>query len=720
MNRNVHRLAVCLLLWFGAMLSSAPIKADVVFPARLEIKEIQPGIFEVVFVLPVIQGKVLKAQPILPAECQWLTEPQLSGNLNVRISRWQISCPSDALYGKKFGIEGLLGSQVDILFNLEMLNGRSYQTMLSPVNAFFVVPAPPAVFEIIKIAIIRGLRSMLIHGTFYLLILVVLLTYSTGLNPAVRITAWVVLGYALGQQLTAIQWLMVPENLPETATLLATLILSISLVYNLTISSDFYGWLLILLGTVYGSADYLPQAIQGYDAAEHLTFNVVSYAGIGIGVLIIYWLSVNFAFTIEYFIKHRKVSTVTGYLAGIISAGLLLYNLSAYLFGSGIVWNIPWLPVLYIMVLSIWTVKSGFHSNFAIPALLLLLTVGLFLSKTGVDWEWAASGVLMVIMVMTIHFVLGTIPAKWFDLFFTGFGTLTCGYYMSHLAEESLSYANAQIVGFMVVLALIFVMVQQMSKIGMPMLVIGRSAKLVSGVILLAIVGFAWFQEFSANRLTQFMANYAVGRIHIPIVSMLLVVLVIWFWPRYRSIHKNMGVKRRPPIISLYLLGLSVIVSPWFTVLARSPFSSPGITDLDRAEVVVQQVLSNTYHAFNLEDEDQLYEQLALSVDQELIEDIYLDSRRKLRAGVRQGAEVLVKEVELLDFEQTETPDGPSKLQFESTWVVTARVKHLQHIHHRKNQYSGSILLKTEGAEWKISEITLTSEERTIVPNTSG
>ena len=63
-------------------------------------------------------------------------------------------------------------------------------------------------------------------------------------------------------------------------------------------------------------------------------------------------------------------------------------------------------------------------------------------------------------------------------------------------------------------------------------------------------------------------------------------------------------------------------------------------------------------HAFNLEDEDMLYEQLAKSVDQRLIEDIYLDSRRKLRAGVRQGAEVLVKDVELVEMNPAEDRSG--------------------------------------------------------------
>ena len=52
--------------------------ADIVSPTRLEIKEIAPGVFEVFFVQPVIQGRVLKAQPVLPGICNW---DQRSANL---------------------------------------------------------------------------------------------------------------------------------------------------------------------------------------------------------------------------------------------------------------------------------------------------------------------------------------------------------------------------------------------------------------------------------------------------------------------------------------------------------------------------------------------------------------------------------------------------------------------------------------------------------------
>jgi hypothetical protein len=236
------------LLLVCCFFTGIPANPDVVSLARLEIKEVEPGLFEVFFVLPVVQGKVLKAQPVLPSACTRISEPQVTGDTNMKISRWRVSCLPDSLYGDKFGIEGLLGSQVDILFSLELLNGRSYQKMLSPVNAFFLVPETPGIFVIFRKALLNGLRSVLQHGPLYLLILILSITAATGAIPLLRMLGLAVAGYAAGQLLTAAQWLLVPQNLPELVALLATLILSLRLIYRSAADSSLYWWLPPLLG----------------------------------------------------------------------------------------------------------------------------------------------------------------------------------------------------------------------------------------------------------------------------------------------------------------------------------------------------------------------------------------------------------------------------------------------------------------------------------------
>ena len=59
---------ILLLMYFLLLPLSAP--ADIVYPARLEMKEREPRLFDVTFNLPIISGKRLKAKPVFPTVCR--------------------------------------------------------------------------------------------------------------------------------------------------------------------------------------------------------------------------------------------------------------------------------------------------------------------------------------------------------------------------------------------------------------------------------------------------------------------------------------------------------------------------------------------------------------------------------------------------------------------------------------------------------------------------
>jgi hypothetical protein len=75
-----------------------------------------------------------------------------------------------------------------------------------------------------------------------------------------------------------------------------------------------------------------------------------------------------------------------------------------------------------------------------------------------------------------------------------------------------------------------------------------------------------------------------------------------------------------------------------------------------------------------------------------------------------------VKDVSVISIEASSTVDSGDKLfAYPCTWVITARVKHWQHIHHRQAMYVGSLTLQLEDDHWKIGDIKILSEEREIV-----
>ena len=127
-------------------------------------------------------------------------------------------------------------------------------------------------------------------------------------------------------------------------------------------------------------------------------------------------------------------------------------------------------------------------------------------------------------------------------------------------------------------------------------------------------------------------------------------------------------------------------------------------------------LLTDTYLAFNLPDENAAFDRLAQMLSEDLVSEVYLDSRRRLTAGTRRGAEVTVKGVRVMAVETSNSfESGGASLEYPCKWVVTSRVKHWQHIHDRQNIYAGTLTLLREDDRWRIGGIDLVSEEREIV-----
>jgi len=73
-----------------------------------------------------------------------------------------------------------------------------------------------------------------------------------------------------------------------------------------------------------------------------------------------------------------------------------------------------------------------------------------------------------------------------------------------------------------------------------------------------------------------------------------------------------------------------------------------------------------------------------------------------------------VSVVEVGDTVQGTSPD--SGFGYSCKWIAGARVRHLQHVHHRQNIYNGNVVVRVDGDRWKIAGVELTSEDRIVLP----
>ncbi len=105
-----------------------------------------------------------------------------------------------------------------------------------------------------------------------------------------------------------------------------------------------------------------------------------------------------------------------------------------------------------------------------------------------------------------------------------------------------------------------------------------------------------------------------------------------------------------------FILTTLLVLVALFTVSVagarvRNPFHTARVPTAADVQPIVAMLLTDTYLAFNLADEDAAFDQLARNLSGDLVPGVYLDSRRRLTAGTRQGAEVTVKDVSVLSVE---------------------------------------------------------------------
>ena len=130
----------------------------------------------------------------------------------------------------------------------------------------------------------------------------------------------------------------------------------------------------------------------------------------------------------------------------------------------------------------------------------------------------------------------------------------------------------------------------------------------------------------------------------------------------------------------------------------------------ERARGVVSGLLHNVYRAFDFRKDEQIYDVLARSAEGDLLERIYLETRRGLELANQGGARAKVKQIELVELE-AESTDGGGFVAT-ATWNVAGSVGHWGHVHQRRNRYRADLDVAPVDGAWKLVGLEILQEER--------
>lgn len=223
--KAVRAAALAALLSLGA----ARAHAHEVRPGYLELREISPGVFEVLFKTPTLGGQRFNLRPLLPAGCRSQTPVATYEAPGAILERWTVTCDT-ILNGQRIAVAGLSGTLLEVLVRIETIDGRTIVGRLKPTAPSFVVPTEPSVWQVAQTYLVLGVEHILGGVDHLLFVLALMLIVPNGLLLFKTITAFT-LAHSVSLALATLGAVHVPGPPVEATIALSVVFLAAELAH---------------------------------------------------------------------------------------------------------------------------------------------------------------------------------------------------------------------------------------------------------------------------------------------------------------------------------------------------------------------------------------------------------------------------------------------------------------------------------------------------------
>ena len=227
-GRRTIRPASLLLFVLATILVSPAARAHPLAPALLELKEGAAGRVEVLWKRSSLRVPGSDIQPILPAGCPALTQPEFEKEGVAILTRWQIDCGDSGLVGRSIRIDGLGPARIDTLVRIELSDGRVIQRVLRRGEASMVVPAKASKWTVFRDYCAIGFDHIL-SGADHLLFVFGLFLLCAGMKPLLQTITSFTVGHSITLSLAALGYANLPSGPIEFLIACSVLVLAVEL-----------------------------------------------------------------------------------------------------------------------------------------------------------------------------------------------------------------------------------------------------------------------------------------------------------------------------------------------------------------------------------------------------------------------------------------------------------------------------------------------------------
>ena len=128
---------------------------------------------------------------------------------------------------------------------------------------------------------------------------------------------------------------------------------------------------------------------------------------------------------------------------------------------------------------------------------------------------------------------------------------------------------------------------------------------------------------------------------------------------------------------------------------------------------ILQGLMLNTYRAFMLQKDEDIYDTLARSVSGDFLSEVYLQNRENMQMRDRDGALAIIHQLDIKSIDSiSQKKDG--SIGIIANWDVYGSVHHQKHVHYRCNTYKANVIIQPTENYCKLSKIQLLDEQRVL------
>jgi hypothetical protein len=219
-------------LTFGVVLlmlaAAQTVYAHEVRPGYLELRQIDAGIYAVLWKVPAVGEMRLSIHPRFPENCQPVGEVTSYRGGDSYAEHLSIACPG-GLNGRTIAIEGLAATMTDVLVRIEFADGTTWTQRLKPSVPAAVIPKTASRLETAGVYLKLGVEHIL-SGVDHLMFVLALIILTRGGWKLVKTVTAFTLSHSVTLTAATLGFVHVPQRPVEAVIALSIVFVATEIV----------------------------------------------------------------------------------------------------------------------------------------------------------------------------------------------------------------------------------------------------------------------------------------------------------------------------------------------------------------------------------------------------------------------------------------------------------------------------------------------------------